>query len=440
MLNYQDIHELALTLGCKTSDLLALVPSNDPFFVERNGRRKEAEWFAETCGVLGLGEGLHVRRAHYRAAISPPVPILKPDGTRYENTHNDWMLMARASRDARYLGLVPAEWFVDRRNQDPIINAKFRDYQFAPSISVERTEGFNESVYWLPEEPELPVLSLENFIAEQRYLVEIWIEKTTVHDILEPLARRYGLNLIAFSGEGSETACRAAIQRSRQSRRPLRILYLSDFDPGGRSMPVAIARKIEYWLNATESDLDVTLDPMVLLPEQVERYHLPRVPIKESERRAARFEERFGEGATELDALEALHPGELHRIVEEAVLQFVDPDLKDRQEADAATIEEDLREIEEEIYDEFEDEITTVKERYSGILKALEDLQKDSAGLWQQIAARLLAEAPPVAQDDVPQAPAVAQEAPLFDSKRDYLTQLDWYRDWQRRGESGDAP
>jgi hypothetical protein len=440
VLNYGDIHELALTLRCKAADLLALAPVNDPFFVERNGRRKEAEWFAETCRTLGLGAGVHVRRAHYRAAISPPVPILKPDGTPYENSHNDWMLMARASRDARYLGLVPAEWFVDRRNQDPIINAKFREWRFAPCIDVERAEGFNNSVYWLPEEPELPALSLENFTAEQRYLVEIWIEKTTVHDILEPLARRYGLNLIAFSGEGSETACRAAIQRARQARRPLRILYLSDFDPGGRSMPVAIARKIEYWLNTKWGDLDVTLDPLVLLPEQVEHYRLPRIPLKETERRAAKFEQNFGEGATELDALEALYPGEMHRIVEQGILRYIDPDLQDREEAGAEAIEEDLRKIEERVYQIFEEELAKVKERYRGIRKSLEDLQNDSTGLWEQITASLEAEAPHVTQGDVPEAPEADHEAPLFDSKRDYLTQLDWYRHWQRRPDLGDAP
>jgi hypothetical protein len=356
VLNYEDIHKLARTLGCTTADLLALIPSNDSSFAERNGRRKEAEWFAETCRMLGLGTGLHVRRAHYRAAISPPVPILKPDGTPYENTHNDWMLMARASRDARYLGVVPADWFVDRRSQDPIIYAKFSEWRVAPSIDVEHTRAFESSAYWLPDEPDLPALSLDNFTAEQRYLVELWIEKTTVHDILKPLARRYDLNLIAFSGEGSEIACRAAIKRAQRARRPLRILYLSDFDPGGRSMPVAIARKIEYWLNAKDSNLDLTLDPIVLLPEQVEHYRLPRIPIKDIERRAAKFEQNFGEGAVELDALDALHPGELHQIVQQTVLKYIDPDLKDRQEADAASIEEDLREIEESVYNEFADD------------------------------------------------------------------------------------
>jgi hypothetical protein len=440
MLDNKDICELARTLGCKASDLLVLAPYNDPFSAERNGRRKEAEWFAVTCRTLGLGYGLHVRRVHYRASISPQVPILKPDGTPYQNIYNDWMLMARASRDTRYLGLVPGSWFVDRRNPNPIIHAKFREWRTEPHIGVEYSDGFSDSIYYLPDEPRLPELSLEGFVAEQRYLVELWIEKTTVHDILKPLARRYGLNLISFSGEGSETACRAAIERAQQARRPLRILYLSDFDPGGRSMPVAVARKIEYWLNATGADHDITVDPIVLLPEQVEHYGLPRIPIKETERRADKFAQNFGEGGVELDALEALHPGELHRIVEQAVLKYIDPDLKDREEEEAESIEADLREIEERVYYEFTEEIDKIRERYAAVRQSLKDLQDESADVWAQINARLEAEAPHVTHGWIPEAPEADQEAPLFDSKRDYLTQLDWYRHWQRRPDLEDTP
>jgi hypothetical protein len=63
--------------------------------------------------------------------------------------------------------------------------------------------------------------------------------------------------------------------------------------------------------------------------EQCIEYGLPRTPIKETERRALRFEERFGEGATELDALEALHPGLLREIVLGEVRRYWNPDHDD---------------------------------------------------------------------------------------------------------------
>jgi hypothetical protein len=54
------------------------------------------------------------------------------------------------------------------------------------------------------------------------------------------------------------------------------------------------------------------------------RYRLPGIPTKEGDSRAKSFIERFGDRATELDALEALHPGELAKIVREALEPYSD--------------------------------------------------------------------------------------------------------------------
>ena len=61
--------------------------------------------------------------------------------------------------------------------------------------------------------------------------------------------------------------------------------------------------------------------------EQVREYRLPRTPVKDTDLRKAGFEMAYGEGQTELDALEALRPGELARIVRGWALRYVDPDL-----------------------------------------------------------------------------------------------------------------
>ena len=287
----------------------------------------------------------------------------------------------------------------------------------------------------LPETLDLPELILEGFNAQQRYLVEIWTEKSGQNDILGPLARQYGVNLINFDGESSETGCRDAIKRAIESRRPLRILYLSDFDPAGRSMPVAAARKIEFWLRHNHPSLDVTVDPLALLPEQAEHYGLPRTPIKEGERRATKFEDRFGRGATEIDALEALHPGELRKIVEAGILRHLDPDLDDRERKARRAISSLIVQAEEEVHGRYQDQIEAVHEEYSQLRQQLIDLRERAQGLWDQIADDLLDEAPYVSADDVPQAREEDDQlAPLFDSGRDYLTQIDWYRRWQGRG------
>ena len=69
------------------------------------------------------------------------------------------------------------------------------------------------------------------------------------------------------------------------SGRPVRILYVSDFDPGGMSMPVAVARKIEFYVRSHDETLDIQVRPVVLTEEQCIEYRLPRIPIKASEHR-----------------------------------------------------------------------------------------------------------------------------------------------------------
>ena len=72
------------------------------------------------------------------------------------------------------------------------------------------------------------------------------------------------------------------------------------------------------------------LTPLALTRTQTQAYQPPRIPVKDSDLPKAGFEERNGEGATELDALEGLHPGELARLVKEAVAPYRDLELADR--------------------------------------------------------------------------------------------------------------
>src|SRR5580704_9725045 len=113
------------------------------------------------------------------------------------------------------------------------------------------------------------------------------------------------------------TRCCELIQRviERAEGRPIRILYISDFDTGGLSMPVAVARKIEFIIRTEHHDIDLQVRSIVLTQKQ-EYDRLPSIPLKEDDKRKARFEERFGEDyATELDALESVYPGEFLKIV-----------------------------------------------------------------------------------------------------------------------------
>ena len=134
-------------------------------------------------------------------------------------------------------------------------------------------------------------------------------------------------------------------------------------------MPVAVARKIEHRIRTDDLGLDVQLRPIILDEHQCQEYRLPRTPIKESERRKDRFEERYGEGATELDALEALHPGELRRILIREISRYYDGGLDQQIAEVTAQLDATLTDINARARDEHADELAELRASYEQIVR-----------------------------------------------------------------------
>jgi hypothetical protein len=320
----------------------------------------------------------------------------------------------------------------DRRNPPPIIYTARGFYN--PSIDT--------SFYYygddieLPSMPSLPSYSVNDFGANQRYHVEIWCEKQTMNDVLEPLCRQYNCNLVTGIGEMSATALHDLVALRLNPEHPARVLYISDFDPGGQSMPVAASRKCEFYIDQIGYTGSVKFYPIVMTAEQVKHYQLPRTPIKDTERRAARFEERHGEGAVELDALEALYPGELARIVRSEIVRYRDMDLSGRVYDERSRLYNDLEAIQGDVYELYADDIAEVEAEYERIndeFKArIKALNNQVANVWQAIKSELEDRKPDIDNYPIPQA-VEADEKPnaLYDSRRSYLEQIAHYKAFQ---------
>ena len=431
--DYASIKSMARELGCPVTDLIVLAPQNDPFYVGTPGDCALGEWFAELWERFGYTTGVHLRRVHYRLVSQDP-PVLTPSGAPYENTENCWSLLGRASKAARYLGLVDAADFDDRRNPDPVLYA-------IPEPSEPWLHIYDDDAWGtpgLPDFPAAPSYSLTSYAARQPYLLEVWCEKSTMNDVLAPLCQRYGANLATALGEFSVTAVLAAAERIRQDGRPAVLLYISDFDPAGQCMPVSVARKMEYFVRELELRQTVRLVPVVLSVEQCQEYQLPRTPIKATERRGAGFEGRFGEGATELDALEALHPGALAQIVRDALDAYCDPTLVERVDAEREELEERMQERQEGVLAEYQESIDELSDEYEALSEEIEgrlaDHHKRRRAVWLAIRERL-GEAMPVLEDypvPAPEPVAGLGEA-LYDSERGYVEQVGVYKAFQGR-------
>ena len=432
MPTYDDLKTLASTRGCRVTDLIALAPQNDPFYVGKPSDLVLGQWFATLWHRLGFRQGVHIRRVHYQI-ISQNPPVKLPNGTPYVNTESCWDTLNQAAKMARYLELVDPAAFVDRRNPDPVLYTSHDTSQ--PAI-------YTDDRLWtlpsLPDFPALPRYQVYGYAPQQRYHMEIWCEKSTVNDVLLPLCEQYGANLQTGLGELSITATLAVARRIEASGKPARIFYVSDFDPAGRSMPVAVARKVEYFVDRLGLAVDVRLFPVVLSVEQVQAYRLPRTPIKETERRAGRFEDRYGVGAVELDALEALHPGELERLLSAEMDRYYDATLDEQARQVQEQLEADLNEIRLAIVADHQDAIAALEADYAQIRAdfsaRMADHNQRLQRLWQRLTAEMDAQVLDVSDYPLPQ-PAEADELEegLYNSTRDYLAQIAEYKAFQGR-------
>jgi hypothetical protein len=430
--NYFTIKREAKRSGRSVKDLIALGNVNDPFYIGQPACAERGRWFADLWGSGAMGNRTHLRGIHY-ILISGETAILMPDGRAFENTDLCWNFLAQASKAARYLGLVDARLFRDQKSRPAQI---FTEESAAalPLIEISSDEYFFD--IGVPVFPDPPTYEIERFSGVQKYLIEIWIEKSTMSDELEPLCKRYGCNLVTGVGELSISQCVALVDRIVAADRPCRVLYISDFDPGGKSMPVAVSRKIEFYQRNEFPDIDVQVNQILLTEDQCRKYKLPRTPLKDSERRGAKWEEKYGEGATELDALEALYPGEFSKIVRTEIERFFDTSLVDRCDRAYVDISEELDAIQEEIMAEYDDEINDLRAEYDEVKEKFEaevrPLMARIASCWHAITTEM--EAADLPDIDVPVAELDHEnewQEPLYDSGRDYEKQIAAYKRFQ---------
>jgi DNA repair exonuclease SbcCD ATPase subunit len=198
----------------------------------------------------------------------------------------------------------------------------------------------------------------------------------------------------------------------------------------------------------------VKLTPLVLTKEQVEHYQLPPVMLKETDTSRRSFQERRGvECGSELDALEAIHPGAFGRLVEEAFAPYRDADLETAMSDTASDADDSaneqwelasqdekyrLEEIQEqvkEIAEEFQPRINEINERYR---KEVDALKKEFDDRVSPLKPKLDA----VSQDirvtvsrfspDLPDRPEADvdpgdEDDWLYESGRSYMEQLSAY-------------
>ena len=310
---------------CSRGDLTVLSNQVDPYRLDTPAGHRDGAWLGEQLKTLvAPNRRIHWRGLHY--AIASRGDILKPDGTPYRNNDADWTWMFTvAGKAARWLGYIPFDRIFDARNSEPTIFRQ-RTYRhlFSPFINL----GIHVDI---PDVSDIkPRIEADGFSEVQPYALAIFGEKTSLEDVLLPIARRYQADLYLPSGEISDSLLYRIAKDGAEDGRPLIVFVLADCDPSGHQMAVSIGRKMQAFHDLHFPDLEFEVRPVGLTVDQVKELNLPSTPLKETELRGDRWREAFGVEQTEIDALATLQPDALVKIVKDAIAPFYDHSLSNR--------------------------------------------------------------------------------------------------------------
>lgn len=308
--------EQAKKLGI--SGTQAKVLSTDPFFVGTEKDFTDANWVAKLWDSMMLKrkKPIHLRGFHYWVQSQH---TLKPDGTKYAqvDAKKDWQYLLRCAQVARYLGIGEWKNLIDLKHPDPSdydvyyvgtgLDASNADFNIEKELTS-RIDNFVNSLI------EGVIRNHPRYRTDgyQTTHCEVWCEKNSMSFVIAPPCKRYQATYQPLVGQSSvekvTMLCGRALQAANAGKK-VRIFYISDNDRYGFAMPIAVARKLEFMLGDAKADVKVNM--LALTNEQVKEFDLPRAP-------------KLGEMVVELDALEAIYPGELGKIVTNAIAPYYD--------------------------------------------------------------------------------------------------------------------
>ena len=392
-------------------DLTVLAVQNDPFRIDTPAAHRDGEWLAiQVDRLVPASKKIHLRGLHYVLVTDEPT---KPNGETYRNNDADWTwLQDKAADAARWLAYLPFDRIIDKRNDAPVVRLAQRPREPRPWLSA--TVHID-----IPNAADLePVVGLGWFEGIQPYRIVMIGEKSSLDDVLAPIAMGYNADLYLPTGEMSDTLIYNIASVGADDGRPVVVLYFSDADPAGWQMPISVARKLQAFKVGFFPDLDIQLHRVGLTPDQVREYGLPSTPLKETERRANAWTTATGLEQTEIDALVSLQPEVLRNLAREAIKPFYDKslnqrvaDAREQWEREAQAVVDDS--LDQEQLDQLRADLEAKLAELESELEAFNDAVRIETNDFD------LPPIPPVPEPEV----SGSNGTPLLDSSRPYAVQ-----------------
>jgi hypothetical protein len=155
----------------------------------------------------------------------------------------------------------------------------------------------------------------KNFWALQPECVEVWSEKGTVRGTLAPVLRQYAVTFRVMHGFGSATTAHDVAEETGGLMKPLRALYVGDYDPSGLYMSeVDLPGRMERYRG------NVEIKRLALTRRDGASLTGFAADTKRGDPRYGWFVENHGPMCWELDAMS---PPVLRRRVEAAIRRLI---------------------------------------------------------------------------------------------------------------------
>lgn len=166
----------------------------------------------------------------------------------------------------------------------------------------------------------------------QDVLVEVWVEKDAISNVLKRVTEKYGVSILVNRGYGSASAMKDAYDRYKYAlsyggKDDVVILYLGDHDPIGLDMIRDIEERVGFMLSRDSLDRKFSVEPIALTMTQIRKYNPPSNPAKITDSRSGEYIAKYGRVSWEVDALP---PEVLHKVLEDAIRAEIDVDKYDK--------------------------------------------------------------------------------------------------------------
>ena len=201
----------------------------------------------------------------------------------------------RMLKEAREEGIIPWEWIVDETRDLERISS----WSGPAGFARDAVDSYRRNCW-----------------DDQAVRVEVWSEKGTVRGVLKPILDEYGVGFRVMHGFSGATSVHDIATDG--DGRDLIALYAGDYDPSGLYMSECdLPNRLEKY----EGD-HVTLKRVALKQEQLGGLISFKASDKDKDPRYKWFTASHGHECWELDALD---PNTLRTIVEDEIVDLIDP-------------------------------------------------------------------------------------------------------------------